>query len=321
MLFFFSVLFIFSSHNALGLFEEKGAGGAQFEIHSGEMKLYLKKEPVSNSGKRLFAQLKQKKSDRKFFKTLFDNSEKKWNLSWNSTYSRGVHWLSKNRWSNSFSFSYKFEWLLVSVSGAFFYPLSKVQDPSPFGLMDISVSGSRKIGHFKGWNIMGELGGSLPTSDRSGESRQNKYASLHGSISYKKKWRVFQIGFNHIFYGGMYGSRSDKSGFRPNPLMSTSHSVSIAFPYKKWLLSGTGRFYAYLYLADVNRNPSVEQIAFKMKGNQGASFRTDYRATNKWSFYGQSDLNIPIVSPVLTGQFPLTRDKNWQWSLGMALKL
>ena len=317
---FFSVLFVFFSNDALSLSKEKETE-AHLEVNSSEIKSHFKKKPESNISERLLAQLKQKKSNRNLFKILFDNSEKKWNLTWNSTYSRGAHWLSKSRWSNSINFSYKFEWLSFSASNAYFYPFSRVQDPSPFGLTDISLSGNKKIGQYKGWNIIGGLGISLPASERSKKHRQNKYASLHGSISYKKTWRVFQIVFSHVFYGGVYGSRSNKSGLMPNPLVSTSHSVSIAFPYKKWLLSGTGRFYAYLYLADMNKNPSVEQIKFKMKGNQGASFRTAYNATNKWSFYGQADLNIPIVSPVLTGQFPLTRDKNWQWSLGMALKL
>ncbi|MCY4512114.1 MAG: hypothetical protein OXB86_00325 [Bdellovibrionales bacterium] len=312
MLFFFSILCIFSSHNAFGLSSEKQE---HFKVHTNKTRAYLKGDDYRGK----FTQLKQKRSGKNLFKTLIDNNEKKWNLSWNSSYSRGAHWLSKSRWSNNIGFSYKFEWLSVSIGGAYFYPLIRVQEPTYFGFTDVSLSGSKVIGQFKGWNIMGGLGVSLPTSERSG--RQSKYSSLHGSISYKKKWSVFQIGFSHVFYGGLYGSRSDKSGYKSNPLMSTSHSVFIAFPYEKWVFSGTGRFYAYLYLADVNSNPSVDQIEFKMKGNQGASFRTAYNATRKWSVYGQTNLNIPIVSPVLTGRFPLTHDRNWQWSLGMALKL
>ena len=260
-------------------------------------------------------------SQEKTSQPVVDNADKKWNFSWNSTYSRGVHWVSKSRWSNRGRFSYDFSILSVSVEGAYFYPFSRVTDPSFFGLTDISLAGNRSLTEFKGWKIKGGLGVSLPTSGRAGKQRQNKYASFHGSLSYKRQWKALQLSFNHGFYGGWYGSRSDKSGDRTNPLVSTLHSLSVIFPYKKMVFSGTGRLYVYLYVADMDRDPKVDQAEFRLDGKQGASFKAAYNATAKWSVYGRSDLNIPIISPVLTGQFPLTRDRNWQWSLGAVLKL
>ena len=314
LLIFVSIVFPLLSHSAFGV----SLGLPPAEIDSKKITL------SSNEGKnprRSFSQLKQKKLKKKSFKSIFNDPEKKWNVSWTSAYSRGASWLSKGRWSNSWGFSYKFSQISVSMKGAYLYPLSKVTETSFFGLTDISITGGRSFKDFKGWNVIGNVGVSLPTSGRARKQRQNKYASLHGSVSYKRKWKALQFSVNHILYGGLYGARSDQSGFRSNPLLSTSHSLSLVFPYKKMVFSGLGRFYVYFYLADMNKDPSVEQTEFKLDGKQGVSFQTTYNATRRWSVYGRADLNIPIVSPVLTGQFPLTHDRNWQWSLGTTLKL
>lgn len=255
---------------------------------------------------------------------FFNEDNKKWNLGWTSTYSRGVHWLAKSRWSNDLGFSYKLSKVSLSARGAYVYPLSPVTGTSFYGLTDISLSGSGSLKDRIGLNTTGGLGISLPTSERA--RKQKKYFSLYGFLSYKYSRPQFPkllgpLRLNHVFYWGWYGSRSDKSGFLPNPLLSTSHSASVALAYKNIRFSGTIRLYLYVYSADTNKDPSVKQTEFKLKGSQGASFQAAYNIKKRWNIYGHAALNIPIVSPVLTGNFPLTHNRNWQWSLGFVFNL
>ena len=244
--------------------------------------------------------------------------EKKWSLSWNSSLTRGAHYLTKNRWSNSLAFSYGFSKFSAGVEGAYVHPLSRVTSASYYGLTDISLSLSRSLKQlFR--NTSAGLGVSLPTSQRA--VRQGKYSSFYGLISHKGEWKAFQLAFRQILYWGWYGSRSDKSGFSPNPLLSSSSGVSAVFVYKDLRFSATARLYLYMYSADMNRDPSVAQIKSRLNGAQGGAFQVLYGVTENWNVYGRMDLNIPVVSPVLTGAFPLVKDRNLSWSLGTGLKL
>ena len=295
---FFLTAFVFFSSPA-GAFGSASSGG-------GLLSLSKPSFPLGKAGP-----LKQESRD--------TEEEKKWSLSWNSSLTRGVHYLTKNRWSNSLAFSYGFSKISAGVEGAYVHPLSRVTNTSYYGLTDISLSLSRRLEQLTGRNISAGLGISLPTSKRA--VRRGKRSSFYGLAFHKSEWKAFQLTFRQVVYWGWYGSRSDKSGFSSNPLLSSSSGVSAVFVYKDLHFSVAARLYLYMYSADMNRDPSVEQIKHRLDGNQGGSFQVLYNVAENWNFHFRMALNIPVVSPVLTGVFPLVRDRNLSWSLGTGLKL
>ena len=252
---------------------------------------------------------------------------KKWGISLTSDYSRGAHYLSKSLVSHGLKFSYRFSKLSLSASGAYLYPIRPVTDSTPYGRTNLNVSVSRGLKIFPDWGVRGGAGVVLPFSEKSRNAGHR--GSARGLISYGKKIKFAHLRIFHDLYYGSYRFYSDKSGYRPNRLLSSTHNVSLLFNYKQLSLSGTGRLYLYLYRVDKNPDPRIETWEFKGRGVQGASFRLAYNSPGKgkngffsgWGVYSLTQLNIPVVSPVLTGAFPLKRAKNWSWSLGAVLKL
>ena len=225
-MFFFVTLFFLFFQNAIGFPADVSGSEIRNPSSFEQTDEFLREGRDENLTEGRSDDSKQEDQGKGEKKTSSNDSKKQWNLSWTSTYSRGVHWLAKSRWSNDLGVSYKFPKISLLVRGAYIYPLSKVTETSFYGLTDMSLSGRRSLKDLTGLNIMGGLGVSLPTSERA--RKQDKYSSFYGSLSYKYSRPQFSkllgpLSLNHVFYWGWYGSRSDKSGF---PIQSSSFYLS-----------------------------------------------------------------------------------------------
>ena len=249
---------------------------------------------------------------------------KKWSTSLNHSFSRGAEFASKGSWSNGMNVSYKWKSYSFSANGSYIQPYGKVSDDTYYGLTDISISGSMAVKFLKpflGLDTQGTLGVSLPTSENS--LKAGKYASVYTSINYGKKvFRIFQLSLSHVIYSGLYRYRSNRAGSSSNNLASSSHTATLSLTKKQLTLSVSGRLYAYLYLADMNPDIDIEDIQTRFNGSQGASMQLAYKHVLKSpkpiSVQGflRASLNVPVVSPVLTG-FGFTY-RNWQYSAGLS---
>ena len=253
----------------------------------------------------------------------FSQSKKPWSVSLGHNYSRSLSYSSPTTLSQSFGFSYTFKKKSISLSTSYFKPLvSFVSDPS-HGLTDTSLVLNMDFPFFSSFmkNFFNmesgnSIGVTLPTSLTA--RRAGKYASLFVIFNYSKALSYFKLNFEHIFYSGLYRYRTNLSGIA-NRLASTSHSASLTWLFNKISFSGKFRFYLYSYLADLNPDPEITETKIKFKGGQGGSVTLSYNLPYSIVAYGQSSLNIPVVSTILTG-FPLFDHKNISYSLGMNWK-
>ena len=244
--------------------------------------------------------------------------EKSWSLSIDHSYSRRLSYNSSDSLSHSLSASYLFKGKLFRLSSSYSQPLSDfVSDTSFYGWADTSLSIQNPLPFaktFLGMKSGHSLGLSFPTSLSS--RRAKKYASLYGVFYYLKSYSSLRFTFDHLFYSEFYKYQSNISGSIPNQLVSTAHTVALSWSYKKITTRASARFYLYSYLADLDPNPEVKDTTLRFKGGQGGSLSLTYKLPYSISIYGQSSLNVPIVSRLLTG-FPLFDYKNISYFFGL----
>ena len=248
------------------------------------------------------------------------NSKKPWSFSMSHQLSRGAYYNASILSSHGASFFYKHKDWNWSLSTSYLYPLKYVSDFAHFGWMDTSLGASRSLTSLKGflnsqWRLA--LGAALPTAKRS--RKKGNYFSLYGVLSstfISKKKRSLSL--NHTLYSDFHRYQTDLSG-AANRLMASSHSVQVVFNLKKLTLSGQGVFYIYTYLADSNPDPEVVDTKLRVKGYQGAHLNFSYLLWPKYKLRinGIWSINVPVVSPVLTG-FPAFNKNYWLYRSGLS---
>ena len=255
-------------------------------------------------------------------KESFSNiDKKKWGLSFNHTFRKKAALGSRSILINGASGQYRYsENLSFSAKLSHSLPLGYVSDTSPYSWTDTSLSASFPLSLLKNladekWN--GSLGITLPTSHNA--RKAGKWFSLFGGIQHPlKQTKNWTLSGGHTLYTGFYKYLSDISGFQRNSLVSSFHSISFTYKYKQLSFGASGR----LYLSASLRNTSTGSFwkRIYIQPGQGFNFTCSYNLLKpKITFFGQSGVNIPFISPVLTG-FPLA-EKYWGHSLGLSWKL
>ena len=252
----------------------------------------------------------------------FSQDKKPWSVSLGHHFSRGLASESPTTLSHSFGFSYILAEKSINLSTSYSHQpfTSFVSGPRRYELTDTSLSlttdflfFSSFIKHFLNMESGNSVGLTLPTSVAA--RRAGKYASLFVTFNYSKAFSYFKLSFKHVFYSGLYRYRTNLSGVA-NRLASTSHTASLGWLFDKISITGSLRLYLYSYLADQNTDPEIVETKVKFKGGQGGSLTFSYNLPYSIVAYGQSSLNIPVVSTVLTG-FPLFNHRNMSHSLGV----
>lgn len=252
-----------------------------------------------------------------------DSPKRAWSVSGGHSYSRGLYYESSGTLSHFLNLSYNLKGKTINISTSYIQPFNQfVSDSSPYGVTDTSISSNIPLPFFtsfmeKFFNLKAgnSIGIVLPSSLKA--RRVGRYGSAFVSFYYFKKYSIFEMSFNHVLYSSFYKYRSNVSGYNPNRLASASHSVSLKWKYKKLSVKASGRFYLYAYLADHDPDPKVKDTKIKFKGSQGGSLSASLALPYSLSVYAQSSLNVPTISPILTG-FPLFNYRNISYLAGLS---
>ena len=254
-----------------------------------------------------------KKTDLKSPVKQKKSSKKKWKLKFRHAISTPSAVGSRSISSHSLTGSYSKK-QTFSISSAYTYPLGNVADTSPFGWADTSLGLAGPLPFPKSFFGKKWRGGAslvLPTSKtaRIAGKLFSTAVRLKHSLTEKKPYKLTA---NHIFYSGFYKYRSSPGGFKNNPFASSSHSLNFGYKYKRLSFSAVGRL----------------DLSFSLLKGSGSWFKRlkqDHRQGFKFtlalsfpklnaSLFGQTGVNIPFISPVLTG-FPLS-EEYWVHLLG-----
>lgn len=246
--------------------------------------------------------------------------KKKWGLNFSHAVNAKAAVGSRAVLSNSLSGRYKYsEMLSFSVATAYRLPLGYVSDTSPYGLTDTSLTAFFPLNlptFFLAKKWRGGMGVSLPTSYQA--RRAGKWFSLFGRANHAiAKAENYSFTGSHILYAGFARYISDISGFYPNSFLSSIHSIYFIYKHKRVSFTALGRLYLSLSLK--REDLSLWQ-RIRLLGGQGFSFTLSYTHPQPdVSIFGQTGVNVPFISPVLTGS-PLT-NQYWFYLIGVGWKL
>ena len=251
-----------------------------------------------------------------------NKKNRKWSAGFKHSGTQGSY-LDESRTvvSNSLSISYRLsEKNSISFKGAYFSPLIKVSNTSPYGLTDVSMTGSFPLGFLKdflGFQWAGSAGIGLPTSTKS--YRAGKYGSLFGSLDHNLKiHKKISLSLSHLLYAGFYKYQSNSIGI-PNRLASSSHTGSLVFKHGALTLSGTVVLFFYFHLSDREKDPEILDTKWNFKGVQGWSLDASFLLWPKYKVQlsGGLSANIPVISSVLES-FPFFKKRYQSYSLGLS---
>lgn len=252
------------------------------------------------------------------------NSEKKWKLNFSHALRSRATVGSRDTFNNSISGLYRHSQILsFSVSISHILPLGYVSDNRKYSWTDTIISAIFPLTlptFFLAQKWNGSAGISLPTSYTSRIST-SKWFSLFGNINHtikQKKKHVWTGG--HTFYAGFYKYRTNRNAYRHNSLFSSSHSLSFTHKYKRLSFNATGR----LYFSVSMRQKSIESFLkrIRSRGGQGLGFTLSYNHPKpEVSFFGSLSSNIPFISPVMTGDFPLIKIRFWSHLIGLRWRI
>ena len=264
----------------------------------------------------------QSANSKKEVKSSPDTDKKKWKLSFSHAINKRAALGSRSVLINSVSGRYLYSKnLFFSSSLSYTFPLKDVVDTSPYGWTDTSLSASFPLSLPKSflakkWN--GSLGITLPTSHNA--RKAGKWLSFFGSIQHPfKQTKNYILSGGHTLYmAGFYKYLSNATGSQRNSLISSFHSLNFTYKYKQFSFAALGRF----YLSASLRNKSSDSLwqRIYLQPGQGFKFTCSYTLLKpKMTFFGQSGINIPFISPVLTGF--LLGEEYWVHLLGISWKL
>ena len=270
----------------------------------------IKKADISNETEQQSPKNKEQVTD-----------DKKWRLNFSHALSSRTVVGSHSILNNSLSGSYKYsQTLSLSASIAYIKPLGEfISDSKPYNWTDTSIKAAFPLAFptfflAQRWN--GSMGISLPTSYKSRVS-SSKWFSLFGGINHIiKQEESFTWSGGHTFYTGFYKYRTNRSGNIYNSLFSSFHSLHFNHRYKRLSLTAMGRLYLSFGLKRKSAGSFLKR--FRPRGGQGLSFTLSYNHPKpEVSLFGSLNSNIPFISPVMTGHFPLLKISSWTYLLGL----
>ena len=247
--------------------------------------------------------------------------KKKWGLKFGHAVNFKAAVGSRSVLSHSVSGQYKYSKnLFFSAATAYSTPLGCISDKSPYGFTDTSLTALFPLNFpesFLAEKWSGGLGISIPTSYQTRKS--GKWFSLFGRASHPiVKVKTYSLSGNHILYAGFARYISDISGFHPNSLVSSAHSLNFSYKYKRVSFAALGRLYLSLSLKRESDISLWQRIRFR--GSQGVRFMLSYiHPRPHFSIFGQTGVNVPFISPVLTGS-PLA-NQYWSHLIGVGWKI
>ena len=246
-------------------------------------------------------------------------TDKKWKLNFSHALSSRAIVGARSALNNSVSGLYKYsQQLSLSSSIAYIYPLGFVPDKRAYKWTDVNISATFPLilpTFFLAKKWSGSLGLSLPTSYRSRVST-GKWVSLSGGINHTIKQKShYTWSGGHTFYTGFYRYRTSRMGFIYNSLLSSFHSLSFNYRYKRFSLNAMGRLYLSVGWRGKEAGSFLKRL--RPRGGQGLGFTISYiHPKPEMSLFGSLNSNIPFISPVLTGYFPLLKISSWTYLLG-----
>ena len=261
-------------------------------------------------------------SNKKEVVSSSDIDKKKWKLSFRHAINKKAAVGSRSVLINEASGQYLYSKnLSFSTSLAHTFPLGVVSDTSPYSWTDTSLSASFPLAlpkSFLAEKWSGSLGVTLPTSYNA--RKTGKWLSFFGSIQhpFKKTENYILSGGHTLYMAGFYKNRSNADGSQPHSLINSLHSMSFTYKYKQFSFAALGRFYISASL----RKKSVGSLwqRIYLQPGQGFRFTGSYTVLKpKMTVFGQSGINIPFISPVLTGF--ILGEEYWVHLLGISWKL
>lgn len=278
------------------------------DSHRNEAKA-TQKYPLTSGNNNILNKIKQQLDK----KTAAD---KKWKLNFSHAIGSRTVVGARSTLNNSVSGLYRYsKELSLSASIAYIYPLGFVADSSPYNWTDISVNAVFPlIFPAKRWN--GSLGLSLPTSYSSRVST-GKWVSLFGGINFMMKQKNhYTLSGSHTFYTGFYRYRTNRTKSLYNSLFSSFHSLNFNYRYKRFSFNALGRLYLLVGWRGKEAGSFLNQL--RPRGGQGLGFTISYiHPKPEMSLFGSLNSNIPFISPVMTGYFPLLKISSWTYLLGL----